>query len=240
MGAVAVDTLGAVAWIDRDGRLRRHGANGVVARGVAAVTASASGLATLDDGGGLRWLDGDAIAALEPARDLALDETAGVAYLATPGEIVVRGLATGARRELAAIDAAALALSSDRRRLYAADRGGHRVLAIAIETGAPRIDVVVDLAEAEAAAGAIGDGPTGLALSAAGLVATWARAVVGINVRHGVRAVLHPPTAVLALTAARGVAAGRDKRRLWVVDGDRLVAVATDGTGATVAGATSA
>jgi hypothetical protein len=234
MGAVAVDTLGAVAWIDRDGRLRHGG--GVVGHGVAAVTASARGLAALDERGGLSWLGGEAIAALEPACDVALDEPAGVAYLAAPGAIVAWTLANGARRELAAIDAAALALSSDRRRLYAADRGGHRVLAIAIESGAPRIVVVVDLAAAEAAAGAIGDGPTGLALSAAGLVATWARAVVGINVRHGVRAVLHPPTAALALTAARGVAAGRDKRRLWVVDGDRLIAVATDGTGATAAG----
>jgi hypothetical protein len=235
MGAVAVDAGGAVAWIDGDGQLRRHGGSEVIATGVAAVTASVGGLAMLGADGGLRRLDGGALAALEPARDLALDEHAGVAYLATPGEIVVRALATGARRELAAVDAAALALSADRRRLYAADRGGHRVLALSIETGAPRIDVVVDLAEAEAAAGAIGDGPSGLALSPAGLVATWARAVVGINVRHGVRAVLHGPAAALPLAAARGIAAGRDKRRLWVVDGDRLIAVATDGTGAQLA-----
>jgi hypothetical protein len=233
VGAVAVDAGGTTWWLDAGGHLHRHGDPAPVRAGVAAIAPSASGLAVLAIDGELCCGDRSPIA-LEPAHDLAVDDIAGVAYLALDGVIVARGLDGNGHREIAAIDAAALVLSSDRRRLYVADRSRHRVLAVTIEIGAPRIDVVVEMAAAEAVAGELGDGPTGLGMAPAGLVATWSRAVLGINVRHGVRAVLHGPGATPVLTTARGVAAGRDKRRLWVVDDHRLIAVATDGTGAVV------
>jgi len=234
MGSVVVDAGGATWWIAPGGRL--IGAVSVPAA-LCALAATSSDVVGLDDEGRLWHLAGHLagapapLAALEPAADVALDRRAGVAYLATPRGLVARGVGSDARRELLALDAAALVLTPDRRRLYVADPTGRRVIGLHVAGGDASIEVEVALPGDVA----LGDGPLALGLTSAGLVVACGRAVLGVNLRHATCTVVHGPAAALALVAARGIAASRDRRTLWVADGDRLIAVASDGTGARVA-----
>jgi len=148
MGAVAVDSGGDVWWLELGGRLHRRGA-GVIADGIQAVAVAPSGMLVLGRDGRLGSVDDIAAARahldqLPGALDLAIDETAGIAYAVVAGAVLARSLTTGTSRTLVAVDASALVLSPDRRRLYVADRGAGRILAVATADGAVETSVSLD------------------------------------------------------------------------------------------------
>jgi hypothetical protein len=226
MGAVAVDSAGDVWWLDAAGRLHRRGA-GIAMTGARAIAVATSGLVVLDQDGRLGSVDelrvGAPRAVLAGALDVAFDDVAGIAY-AIVGDAVIARAASGETRPIVDDPAAALVLSPDRRWLHVAERATGRILTVSIANGSIDVAATLDLAT-------LGPGATGLAITAAGLVATCARAVVGINLRHRATTVIHGPTTPVPLRAARGIALARNRRTYWVADEHGLVAIATDGTG---------
>src|SRR5688572_32861356 len=122
MGAVAVDSGGQIWWVDAGDRLHRRG-HGVVAEGIRAIAITPDGLMALGVDGRLGGVEDVAAARahvdeVPGAVDLAVDAVAAIAYLVVDGAVISRSLTSGEERTLLTVDATALVLAPDRRRLY--------------------------------------------------------------------------------------------------------------------------
>jgi DNA-binding beta-propeller fold protein YncE len=153
--------------------------------------------------------------------DVAIDPVARLLYAADvdAGLILVRSLDDDAPWEpfCDASEAVGLALAPDRRLLYIADRGGPCINAIDIETG--RIETVVknlpDVAQ--------------ICITPGGMIATAprARALLGINLRHGSVQTLWTESSC----TPEGVVFDKPGRAYVVTDSERnrVLKVAQDG-----------
>jgi DNA-binding beta-propeller fold protein YncE len=171
---------------------------------------------------------GARVARVPGPRDVAVDEDAQVAYVAgSDGRIHACPL-PGRPEALVELDAAAITLSADRKRLYALRRDTLEIVA-------------VDLADHTVTSVVAGPGPaTGepaaadLALGPGGLVTVDARSrsLRGINLQHGTATTIWRGE----LRAPCGVTHDRTGRSYIVCDpaAGHLVRIAADGSGATV------